>query len=261
MNTMGTTLNNYKGNIVHDLDNDNLNILIKLSDKNQYSGCTDAEFLLDSWVPTTSGQTYVPCLISGGAAITSANCGTFSTGATCTGCMDTFSLFDTTNTTSAQVQTALTGRYTNIGDCGTFGTDMGNTWENYYVVKETALTAVLTRYGTADTSVDAVITDLGTNIPNTFTSVTNQLNTIAPTITDPTYGLIVGLNCLLIGEDLVRVTKVLCTEAFNSFYFLRLILGISSFGILFAMCCSVCAGVRHFKHSETIGKIKLNEAD
>ena len=33
-----------------------------------------------------------------------------------------------------------------------------------------------------------------------------------------------------------------------------LILGISSFGILFAMCCTVCAGVRHFKHSERLGK-------
>ncbi len=37
---------------------------------------------------------------------------------------------------------------------------------------------------------------------------------------------------------------------FNTFFVSRLTLGIAAFGILFAMCCTVCSGVRHFKHSE-----------
>ena len=32
-------------------------------------------------------------------------------------------------------------------------------------------------------------------------------------------------------------------------------MGISAFGIIFAMCCSVCAGVRHYKHGERKDKL------
>jgi hypothetical protein len=31
-------------------------------------------------------------------------------------------------------------------------------------------------------------------------------------------------------------------------YTMRLAIGIASYGVLFMMCCSVCVGVRHFKH-------------
>ena len=81
------------------------------------------------------------------------------------------------------------------------------------------------------------------------------MNSAAASVIDPKYGLIAGLNCLLIGEDVVRITKVICNEAFNNIFFMMLICGISSFGILFSMCCAVCAGVRHYKHSERIGKL------
>lgn len=35
-------------------------------------------------------------------------------------------------------------------------------------------------------------------------------------------------------------------------------MGISAFGILFAMCCIVCSGVRHFKHSERKDRVSPN---
>jgi hypothetical protein len=40
---------------------------------------------------------------------------------------------------------------------------------------------------------------------------------------------------------------------------MMLICGIASFGILFSMCCAVCAGVRHYKHSERIGKLAIGD--
>lgn len=93
------------------------------------------------------------------------------------------------------------------------------------------------------------------NIPTTFSTISAQLNSAAASVIDPKYGLIAGLNCLLIGEDVVRITKVICNEAFNNIFFMMLICGIASFGILFSMCCAVCAGVRHYKHSERLGKL------
>ena len=260
---MGTSLNNQLNNIALDLDNTNLDVLKKLADKNQYAACTDPKFAADSWIPSTNAaQTAVPCQISGGAAVTSCTGGDFTAASNgCAGCMDTYALFIPGNTTTGNVQTAINGRYT-VGTCTTFATELGNTWENYYMTKHTAINAAKGRYdGAATTAMGNVQTDLGTNIPNTFDSVTSQLNSIAPTITDPQYGLIVGLNCLLIGEDMIRVVDVLCSEAFNQFYFLRLILGIASFGILFAMCCAVCAGVRHYKHSEMVGQMRVGDLE
>lgn len=69
------------------------------------------------------------------------------------------------------------------------------------------------------------------------------------TVVDPDTGLLAGFNCLLFGEDIVRVINTTCVRFFNTTYLARLTLGISAFGILFAMCCSICTGVRHFKHS------------
>ena len=77
-----------------------------------------------------------------------------------------------------------------------------------------------------------------------------NLQTISSTITDPTYGMIAGFNCTIFGENLALVINTLCARIFNALYFLRLALGIAAFGVLFLMCCSVCTGVRHFKHSE-----------
>ena len=38
-------------------------------------------------------------------------------------------------------------------------------------------------------------------------------------------------------------------------YTMRLAIGIASYGVLFMMCCAVCTGVRHFKHSERRNKV------
>ena len=45
------------------------------------------------------------------------------------------------------------------------------------------------------------------------------------------------------------IIDTMCVRLFNVFYMLRFTLGVSAFGILFMMCCSVCSGVRHYKHA------------
>ena len=49
--------------------------------------------------------------------------------------------------------------------------------------------------------------------------------------------------------------KVICGSFYKNIYLLRLVVGIASYGVLFAMCCIVCTGVRHFKLSQTQAQI------
>lgn len=71
--------------------------------------------------------------------------------------------------------------------------------------------------------------------------------------------MVAGFNCLIFGEDFQMVINTLCVKMFNLTYSSRLSLGIAAFGILFAMCCSVCSGVRHYKHF--MRKSKLENLD
>lgn len=84
-----------------------------------------------------------------------------------------------------------------------------------------------------------------------FTTLTGSINSVV----DPEYGLLAGLNCLIFGEDFNVLVKTICVQFFNTTYLSRLTLGITAFGILFAMCCSVCTGVRHYKHSQRSVKL------
>ena len=49
--------------------------------------------------------------------------------------------------------------------------------------------------------------------------------------------------------------EVMCGSMYYNMYIMRYALGISCYGVLFAMCCIVCTGVRHMKHSERKGKV------
>lgn len=77
-----------------------------------------------------------------------------------------------------------------------------------------------------------------------------------PEITDQTYGLFPGLNCRTIGEDLVLLKNTACVNIFNALYISLVTVGISSFALLLAMCCMVCAGVRQYKQ---VGKLQSEQ--
>jgi len=110
-----------------------------------------------------------------------------------------------------QWRTSLNAKYnTGTNTCAQpFADYFGNVWDNYYYVKvngpvtgsgENFLT-IKGRWTTAKTNLQAVIADipgLGTNM----TTITNSLSSTVDGITNPTFGLVAGLNCLIIGEDI-----------------------------------------------------------
>lgn len=57
-----------------------------------------------------------------------------------------------------------------------------------------------------------------------------------------------GLNCRVLGEDIVNAKNTICVSLFNSIFFLLVTIGTTSFALLFALCCIVCTGVRHHNH-------------
>ena len=139
---------------------------------------------------------------------------------------------------------------------------MALVWSNYYnfVKVEYIDSGIQGRITTADGDVSTYKTSLGT-IGGTFTTVLTNLDTTASSVTDPQYGLIAGFNCRIFGEDISLIINTLCARFFNVFYFLRIALGIGSFGILFTMCCAVCAGTRHYNQGERKDKLVPTDND
>lgn len=80
------------------------------------------------------------------------------------------------------------------------------------------------------------------------------MNSIS-SLTDPTYGMLAGLNCKIFGQDFVTFQNVICGSFFTNIYLIRLTFGIASWGILFSMCCIVCTGVRHYKQTNRRAKV------
>ena len=242
-------------------DTAGLAALQKLSDPAQYSSCTPLQ--VDSWVPSIS-QNPVVVTCKKSPSIDSSTCSASadfrtSSNACGAGCYDTYDMFKG-NASKATVDAETTVRYSG-GTCTAFTDDLGNIWTNFYKKKVDDIGAANGRSTTAQGSIATVVTDIQVDIVGTFNSVTTALNNLVSSITHPQFGMIAGLNCKLLGEDIVRVIDVTCLELFNNFYFSRLVIGIASFGILFSLCCSVCAGVRYFKHSERKDKILGNTGD
>jgi len=260
MTQVTSYITNYQTGVILDItDSASITILKQLANATYYSSCAATGFSSDSWVPSDSqNPSYLACMIPGGNNAISSSCtgGNFnSRGGTCNGCMDTTSVLNTgTYASKSSVLTALGNRYSG---CTTFNTDMSNVWDNYYKIKSNAYAPVLSRANTANTALGTFTSDLTGTIGTTFTNTINTLNAAASSVTDPNYGLMAGLNCKLIGEDIQRATTTFCKSVFNVTYFTRLVIGLASFGILFSLCCGVCTGVRFYKHSIR----KLNSAD
>ena len=257
---------------ISDLDSTSFATLQDISNpsSSSWSSC-NAAFSSDSWVPSNSQNssfTTIPCQVSSGNVgdtTTCTNTLTNTAGNTCAGCMDSTKL--NTIITTGNILTVLNGRYS--ASC-TFNAPMTNIWTKYYNVRNTALGPTDTAgsgSGVLRRALDAQAAITNTASPGLFYSM-NQLNAKISSInssmvainslTDPTTGLIAGLNCLLFGEDFQRIQNVMCGSMYYNMYTMRYALGISCYGVLFAMCCIVCTGVRHYKHSQR--KTKVGDA-
>jgi hypothetical protein len=256
-----TIINNFQSGQVPDItDSTNVGFLNTASQPSNFNGTCSSDLMLDSWVYSNLNLSYISCKVSGGHTVVSGDCALRAnvqaapTG-NCQGCVDSHVIFNDIydGLTQGDLASDLALRYTACTSSN-FPLYMGNIWDNYYYFKIPIMKGIKTRTTAALTSISTVITDL-TSINTLFNNVITNLDTVVSGVTDPTYGLVAGLNCVLIGEDIKLFVSTLCVSNFNTFYLTRLIMGISSFGILFALCCIVCSGVRHFKHSERKDKI------
>ena len=265
MNTVGTWC---RGEVT-DLDSTNYAILQNIANPFSADWVTcNAPFTTDSWVPSNNqNASYNPiaCQVSNGNVGDTTTCtATLTNGVgTCGGCMDTTKL--STMITTGNILTQLNTRY---GATCTFNAKMNNIWANFYDLRNTALgptasagvgSGVLRR--ASDVEAEIISTSAGgvfftiDALSAKFISINTAMTAIS-TLTDPTTGLVAGLNCALFGEDFIRLKDVLCSSMYTNMYTMRLALGISCYGVLFAMCCIVCTGVRHYKHNERKGKVQ-----
>lgn len=259
------TITAVKDGVILDVsDTDSATTLSNIASMNTYGGCQST----DSYPPSMTNTSTIGCSVSGGATIkpTSATGGTCtwanfnqgigSTTAACKGCIDTSLLM---NAYYSDIVTATGWNAvlnTKYGPCS-WNNDFGNVWNNYYSIKIQKIQAIDARWGVANASLATVLSDI-TGLTTQINDVkTNLINTFQP-ILDPKYGLIAGLNCKIIGEDLQLMISSICVSNFNTLYITRLLMGIAAFGILAAMWCIVCSGVRHFKHSERKDKVSPN---
>lgn len=101
---------------------------------------------------------------------------------------------------------SLNAKYSNTACATSFTSYFGNVWDNYYYVKVNEPTvnfpAIKARWTTAKSNITTLI---GTDLPAVNTSISNIIGNLTSTvdgITNPTYGLVAGLNCRVIGEDI-----------------------------------------------------------
>ena len=150
---------------------------------------------------------------------------------------------------TGDVSGSLTLRYDTPAqaDCTTFVSDLTAVYDNYYSVKETDYPPIRTRADTTDAAIATYQSDI-TTIASSFTGAMTSLEAVIDGVVDPDYGMINGFNCAIFGEDINLLLSTFCSHLYTTTYFLRLGLGIAGIGIVFAMCCGVCTGVRVHKH-------------
>jgi hypothetical protein len=248
-----TIIDDYTYAAYNDLTSDatSLQWFMQIANQSYPSACTsNAVFLADSLVPSTNSLSLatIPC----GGGTTVVTCTAFgAVSASCpAGCINMYTVM-TTMANAAALTTAISARYG--AACATaLNTDFTINYNAWYTPRTSATTgipSVLARWNAgAATDLSNVVSGMTSVMPN-MTSTFSSLNTSMNKLIDPNYGMVAGVNCLLIGQDLQLTVNTVCVTLFNSLYFLFMTIGTASFALLFSMCCIVCSGVRHYKQS------------
>ena len=269
LSALWTNTSYYANGDISDLDTTNNNILASYSYSTNTTNNASCTGFTDSWVPSnnqqTSYSTTIPCQSTSGNTGSLSTCdASFAPSGTCKGCMDTTQLL-TQHANAAAVVTAVKSKY---GASCAFATILGNTWTNYFTKKYTSLgfPAVKTQVsGSVMYRIQQAQAQINTTTAGSVFASIDQfrgvLNTVSTgmtsisSLTDPTYGMLAGLNCKIFGQDFVTFQNVICGSFFTNIYLIRLTFGIASWGILFSMCCIVCTGVRHYKQTNRRAKV------
>lgn len=72
--------------------------------------------------------------------------------------------------------------------------------------------------------------------------------------------MLAGLNCKILGEDLVYASDQLCSKSFVHSYILRVMFIISSFCIMLMLCFVTCLGKSNYNLQEIRAYPAQNEA-
>jgi len=214
VNKIYDTIDKVANGKIPDLDNTNFNILDRVANPANFPLCTDPQFPLDSWIPAIGqdiNYSTISCRATSGltgVAVTTCTAN-FPISGTCKGCMDSTNLF---NAYSGGIGAKMLSRYNSVAGCAGFSTEMDNIWNNYYSPKITTMGAgtAVSGIGVLGRALDAknlIINNansggvfFGINAVNTlFTTARTALNTASAALTDPTYGMLAGLNCKLFG--------------------------------------------------------------
>jgi hypothetical protein len=110
-------------------------------------------------------------------------------------------------------------------------------------------------------SMNLVLTDLNslqtkiTDYDNTFKATQASISTYSTILetnynglTNLTSGSFNGLDCRVLGESIMDMRNSICVGLLSGIYHNLICLILVSYGVLMAACCTVCAGVRHFRH-------------
>jgi hypothetical protein len=100
----------------------------------------------------------------------------------------------------AALTTAISSRYSVAGCISALQTDFTNNYNNWYLPRinaGTGIQSILTKWGTYTefTSIETQMTSISSTMASTFTTLNGSINSLV----DPTYGMVAGVNCLLIG--------------------------------------------------------------
>lgn len=219
-----------------------------------YPATCAAPYTTDSLIPSDSALSTgsIPCA-TGATAIANASCTNFGATGTCaTGCIDMENVMSSAAGSAATFTGYFTSRYAADACTTTISGEFTTVYNNWYAIRTNAangIPSVATRWSPIATKFGNVQTQMAsakTAMASTYTTLNGSISNLV----DPTYGMVAGVNCLLIGEDLKLTKNTICVTLFNSFYFLFMTIGCASFALLFSMCCIVCTGVRHYKQSQ-----------
>lgn len=136
-------------------------------------------------------------------------------------------------------------RYPNA-DCLTFTGSLSNIWNNFYRVKKEVIGGAYDRGVAVQTRIDNV--DLQ-NIGESFGNASIVLATNLGTVVDPKSGLIAGLNCKVLSEDVNLTIQTICDSTFAYVFFQRIMFAIAGWAIMILACFSVCFGVHSYRMS------------
>lgn len=224
--------------------------------------CNDANFLLDSLVTSTNDNSTAVVNCQKSPKITCGAAG-FSalSGNGCIDMTDCFSKYTFDAAGRSWIIADITARYPS---CAGLATVIGDLFDNWDIKRRSTVSGIglIGSNYAASVSPDMITleSDLN-NVKGDFTTAFNNLNSSISEVVDPQYGLMKGLNCRVLGEDIVNAKNTICVSLFNSVFFLLVTMGTTSFALLFALCCITCTGVRHYKQDVIKGRVMTRPND